>query len=95
MTMAGGYCDPNGDGSYADGNWDQGWYDYHAACMGVPPQPTCPCTGVENNFCQHAPNTAGCPMTMAGGYCDPNGDGSYADGDWNKGWYDYHDACAP
>ncbi len=62
---------------------------------GSPPLGLCPCAGVENNFCQHAPNTADCPMTMPGGYCDPNGDGSYVDGDWPKGYYDYAAACAP
>ena len=34
-------------------------------------------------------------MTMLGGYCDPNGDGSYADGDWSRGWSDYRARCAP
>jgi hypothetical protein len=32
-------------------------------------------------------------MTQPGGYCDPNGDGSYADADWVRGYYD-HQVCA-
>lgn len=57
---------------------------------------TCPCNPGDpnfNNFCYWPPNTGGCPMTMGGGYCDPNGDGSYQDGDWNQGWYDYQAQC--
>ncbi len=57
---------------------------------------TCPCNPNDpnfNNFCYYGPNTGGCPMTLAGGYCDPNGDGSYQDGDWNQGWYDYQAQC--
>lgn len=56
---------------------------------------TCPCSGDPNfnNFCHHGPNTAGCPMTQPGGYCDPNGDGSYEDGDWNMGYFDYLAQC--
>jgi hypothetical protein len=32
MTQPGGYCDPNGDGSYDDGDWNMGWFDYQAQC---------------------------------------------------------------
>ncbi len=59
-------------------------------------QCTCPCNPNDpnfNNFCYYGPNTAGCPMTLAGGYCDPNGDGSYQDGDWNLGYYEYLAQC--
>lgn len=52
----------------------------------------CPCGGVDN-FCAHPPGTDGCEMTWGGGYCDPNGDGSYDDGDWERGWADYHAQC--
>ena len=56
------------------------------------PYPNCPCNRTDN-YCQHGPNTFGCPMTQPGGYCDPNGDGSYSDGDWNRGWFEYNDYC--
>lgn len=33
MTAPGGYCDPGAPfGDYTDGNWEQGWYEYHAQC---------------------------------------------------------------
>lgn len=60
------------------------------------PWPTCPCIvapGV-NNFCHYGPSYAGCPMTAPGGYCDPNGDGSFAEGNWDQGWYDWQAQCA-
>lgn len=56
------------------------------------PYPSCPCNRTDN-YCQHAPSTSGCPMTFPFGYCDPNGDGSYADGDWVRGWTEYQNYC--
>lgn len=57
----------------------------------------CPCKPGNppdfDNVCHWPPKTQGCPPTFPGGYCDPNGDGSYQDGDWNKGYYEYHDKC--
>ena len=32
-------------------------------------------------------------MTQPGGYCDPDGDGAYADADWARGYYEHHDSC--
>jgi hypothetical protein len=32
-------------------------------------------------------------MTAPGGYCDPNGDGSFADADWVRGYVEYHQRC--
>jgi len=32
-------------------------------------------------------------MTFAGGYCDPNGDKSFDDADWSKGWSEYVSKC--
>lgn len=61
----------------------------------APPFPTCPCIvapGVDN-FCHYGPSYAGCPMTAPGGYCDPNGDGGFEDGNWEQGWYDWHAQC--
>lgn len=34
MTQPRGYCDFNGDGSYGDGNWLQGYHHYQAVCGG-------------------------------------------------------------
>jgi hypothetical protein len=105
MTQPGGYCDPNGNGDYADADWTQGWYDYKAKCVDTqppaeedppaedPPAASCACKAGVSNFCHYAPKTEGCAMTFPGGYCDPNGDGSYADGDWNTGWYEFNGQC--
>lgn len=54
--------------------------------------PNCPCDRTDN-YCHHPPQTNGCPMTLPGGYCDPNGDGSYADGDWVRGYNEYQTYC--
>ncbi len=32
MTHPGGYCDPNGDGSFEDGLWELGWYEFLGYC---------------------------------------------------------------
>lgn len=60
------------------------------------PFPSCPCVmqAEFTNFCHHGPSTPGCPMTAPGGYCDPNGDGSYdPDANWVQGWTDYQVQC--
>ncbi|UXI68643.1 PA14 domain-containing protein [Tahibacter amnicola] len=56
------------------------------------PYPSCPCNRADN-YCQHGPSTPGCPMTSPGGYCDPNGNGGYEDGDWTRGYYEYQQYC--
>lgn len=103
MTDPGGYCDPNGDGSFTDADWVKGYEEHQSQCGGgsgppdnpppgdPPPASTCPCTG--DNRCANPPSTAGCPMTSPGGYCDPNGDGSFTDGDWVKGWTEHQNDC--
>ena len=53
----------------------------------------CPCFGGVDNFCFYPPSTSGCSMTYPGGYCDPDGDGDYSDGDWVRGYFEYQDAC--
>ncbi|MCA9651467.1 MAG: hypothetical protein H6712_16715 [Myxococcales bacterium] len=60
-----------------------------------PPTNTCPCSGdpTFDNFCFYPPGTADCPMTQPMGYCDPNGDGSYDDGDWVRGYNEYAAQC--
>jgi hypothetical protein len=53
----------------------------------------CPCFGGVDNFCFYSPSTSGCSMTYPGGYCDPNGDGDYSEGDWVRGYFEYQEAC--
>ncbi len=68
-----------------------------AACK---PNPLAACCAVikarptqNDNFCFAAPGTAECPMTATGGYCDPNGDKSYTDGDWVRGYNEFRKYC--
>jgi hypothetical protein len=51
----------------------------------------CPCLRNTNNFCLYASGM--CAMTAPGGYCDPNADGDLLDGDWQRGFAEYHDTC--
>lgn len=55
------------------------------------PAPACPCEPGADNVCDLAPGA--CPVTMPGGYCDPDGDGAFFDGDWDQGWLDYKATC--
>ena len=57
------------------------------------PYPNCPCSSGIDNYCLHGPSTYGCPMTYPNGYCDPNGDGNFADADWTLGYYEFQDYC--
>lgn len=99
MTFPGGYCDPNGDGSYEDANWEKGYNQFQKQCTspsnppGDPPSNPngCPCSG--DNRCANPPSTPGCPMTFPGGYCDPNGDASFTDADWVKGFEQHAAEC--
>lgn len=56
---------------------------------------SCPCSDDPDfdNFCLYGPSTASCPMTFPGGYCDPDGDGDFSDGDWELGWELYGLQC--
>lgn len=66
----------------------------HESAADVSP-PGCPCLGTTDNFCLYPRDTPGCPMLLPGGYCDPNGNGDFEDdGDWVRGWTEYHDRCA-
>jgi hypothetical protein len=58
-------------------------------------EPPCPCMEGVNNFCCYGVNNPDCPPTQPGGYCDPDGDGSFEDGGWDQGWYDYNEWCGP
>jgi hypothetical protein len=57
------------------------------------PYPNCPCRSDIDNYCLHSPSTPGCPMTDPWGYCDPNGDGSFSDADWNQGYQEFQQYC--
>ena len=93
MTQPGGYCDPDGNGDFGDADWVRGWIDFHDRCADVPPgNGECTCRDDVDNFCLYG-STAGCAMTQAGGYCDPNGDGNFGDADWVRGWTEFHDRC--
>lgn len=61
----------------------------------APEESPCPCMAGVNNFCCYGVDVAGCPPTQPGGYCDPNGDGSFDDAAWDQGWYDYNNWCGP
>jgi hypothetical protein len=51
----------------------------------------CPCAPGINSFCQLLPQT--CSAVDIGGYCDPNGDGQFQDGDWTKGNLEHVAKC--
>lgn len=51
----------------------------------------CPCSPGITTFCNLAPDV--CSATKPGGYCDPNGDGAYFDGDWTKGTMEHTAKC--
>lgn len=54
---------------------------------------SCECSNRIRNFCDLPAQTQGCTMTFPGGYCDPNGDGSFADGDRDRGSRGFRDEC--
>lgn len=51
----------------------------------------CPCSPGITTFCNLAPGV--CSATKPSGYCDPNGDGAYFDGDWTKGTMEHTAKC--
>lgn len=59
----------------------------------VPTPYPCECRSGVDNFCLYPPQTLNCPMTFPGGYCDPNGDASFDDADWEGGYYEYQRLC--
>ncbi|WP_152629594.1 hypothetical protein [Haliangium ochraceum] len=86
----------NGFGTNSDPNFDYGEIsgsEWSQILGGAPPPPSCPCLSGVDNFCQYAPSTPNCPMTAPGGYCDPNGNGTFDDADWVTGYYDYLGSC--
>lgn len=73
--------------------WGEGFCA--ADCWALPEcEPDCPCApeaAQASNFCGLPPGT--CSATMPGGYCDPNGDGSYGDADWSLGFAQWVAKC--
>lgn len=61
-----------------------------------PPYMDCPCIQQADvdNFCHYGPSYPGCPMTAPGGYCDPDGNADFNDGDWVRGYNEWHVQCA-
>lgn len=58
------------------------------------PWPSCHKSDPDfDNCCDYPPKTPGVLPTWPGGICDPNGDGSYSDGNWNAGFYCYKEKC--
>ena len=55
------------------------------------PLTDCPCEDGADNVCDLPPGT--CSATLPGGYCDPNGDGFYGDGDYALGLQEYAAKC--
>ena len=51
----------------------------------------CPCSPGITTFCNLAPGV--CSATKPGGYCDPNGDGQFFDGDFTKGNLEHGAKC--
>ena len=56
------------------------------------PYPDCTCPA-SDNYCHIPPSTPGCPMTYPGGYCDDDGNHSYDDADWVRGYNDFQAYC--
>jgi len=89
----------NGFGQSSDSNFAygdlNGQWSFILGGGGSTPPASCPCSSDPsfNNFCFYGPSTSGCSMTFPSGYCDPNGDGSYSDADWVKGWTEYNSQC--
>lgn len=63
-------------------------FDLTACCALVKAKAT-----QNDNLCFGGVANPDCPMTLPGGYCDPNGDGSFDDGDWPRGWAELRAAC--
>ncbi len=71
MTSRGGYCDPNGDASYTDGDWVRGYNEYYAACRTAPPPPppppTCRCANGTDYWGRAIdPSTTYCGFRVCG-----------------------------
>ncbi len=63
-------------------------------CFAAGTEAQCACDTRHDNFCFYQPSTPGCGATQPFGVCDPNGDGSFSDADWDAGWFAYQAECA-
>ena len=66
QTFPGGYCDPNGDKSYEDANWIQGYNDYKKQCGKTSPSPASPTSnpGNTNPTATPASGNSGTPAVV-------------------------------
>lgn len=84
-----------GDGQCTGGEtipacWEPGWCP--GDCLKQPKCISdCPCAPGITTFCNLAPGV--CSATKPGGYCDPNGDGQFFDGDFTKGNLEHTAKC--
>lgn len=51
----------------------------------------CPCDGIVDGLCDLSPGT--CDAVKPGGLCDPNGDGSFMDGNFTAAWLAWQAKC--
>jgi len=51
----------------------------------------CPCAGIVDGLCDLPSGT--CDAVKPGGLCDPNGDGSYMDGNYTAAWLAWQAKC--
>lgn len=51
----------------------------------------CACADDVESFCDYPAYS--CRRTAPGGYCDPDGDGDFADADWARGWDEFQSNC--
>lgn len=77
----------------ADGCFAPGWCSFdcvaHPYCL--TPCPCSPEAAEVSNVCGSA--SGACPAVAPGGYCDPDGDGDRADGNWTRGWQEWTAKC--
>lgn len=81
------------DAEIAGGCYVQGWCPGDCAAHPTCITP-CPCAaeGAEvSNVC--GLDLGACEAVTPGGYCDPDGDGDRADGDWNRGSQEWAAKC--
>lgn len=82
--------DARGGSDAGDAGAKPSMKDELAACCAVVRARPAP---ENDNFCHALPGTAACPMTLPGGYCDKNGDKSYTDADWVRGYDEFRTYC--
>lgn len=85
-----GVCDA---AELAEGCYAPGWcsFDCKAAPECITPCDCMPEAAAAMNVCGSLPGA--CEAVTPGGYCDPDGDGDHADGDWVRGWHEWTAKC--